>query len=88
MKIEEFNADKSLDSPNDDGFEEYKNKSAKKSSSVNMQQDKCTMKLRAIKLQENVNLSTMYRWMCSLGYKFCEQAKCYYVDAHERPDVV
>ena len=28
MKIEEFNADKSLDSPNDDGFEEYKNKTS------------------------------------------------------------
>eukprot|EP00957_Ditylum_brightwellii_P190335 14488297-Ditylum_brightwellii.AAC.1 len=62
MKIEEFNADKSLDSPNDDGFEEYKNKPAKKSSSVNTQQDKCTMKLKAIKLQENINLSTTYRW--------------------------
>eukprot|EP00957_Ditylum_brightwellii_P161518 12298241-Ditylum_brightwellii.AAC.1 len=46
------------------------------------------MKLKAIKLQENINLSTTYRWMRSLGYKFCKQAKCYYADAHECPDVV
>eukprot|EP00957_Ditylum_brightwellii_P058449 4431955-Ditylum_brightwellii.AAC.1 len=88
MKIEEFNADKSSDSPNGDGFEEYKNKSAKKSSSVNTPQNKCPMKVKAIKLQKNINLSTTYRWMCSLGYKFCKQTKCYYVDTQERPDVV
>eukprot|EP00957_Ditylum_brightwellii_P003552 269375-Ditylum_brightwellii.AAC.1 len=35
-----------------------------------------------------VNQSTAYRWMYSLGYKFCEQHKCFYADAHEQEDVV
>eukprot|EP00957_Ditylum_brightwellii_P121194 9242927-Ditylum_brightwellii.AAC.1 len=35
-----------------------------------------------------INESTAYRWMCALGYKYIEQQKRYYVDAHEREDVV
>eukprot|EP00957_Ditylum_brightwellii_P081466 6197709-Ditylum_brightwellii.AAC.1 len=35
-----------------------------------------------------INESTAYCWMCALGYKYCEQHKCYYADAHERKDVV
>eukprot|EP00957_Ditylum_brightwellii_P000955 76627-Ditylum_brightwellii.AAC.1 len=88
LKVKEFNADKSLDSPNADGLEEYKHQSAKKSSSIDVPQDKCSMKIKDFKLQEIIDLSTTYRWMCSLGYKFCEQTKCYYADDHECPDGV
>ena len=35
-----------------------------------------------------INESTAYRWMCALGYKYSKQQKSYYVDAHEREDVV
>jgi hypothetical protein len=33
-------------------------------------------------------MSTVYRWLKALGYKYSEQGKCYYADAHEREDVV
>ena len=36
----------------------------------------------------NLCLTTVYRWMKILGMKYCERKKNYYVDGHERLDVV
>jgi hypothetical protein len=37
---------------------------------------------------KKLTMPTMYRWMCSLGFQYSMKAKTYYVDGHERPDVV
>ena len=36
----------------------------------------------------SICISTVWRWMILLGYKYSENMKCYYTDGHERPDVV
>jgi hypothetical protein len=35
-----------------------------------------------------ISLSTIYRWMDTLGYKYNERKKCYYVDNHESDENV
>lgn len=35
---------------------------------------------------KNLTLSTVYRWMLFLGFKFEPRRKCYYVDNHESPE--
>ena len=37
---------------------------------------------------ENICQSTVYRWMKTLGFSYCDHHKTYYVDGHERDDVV
>jgi len=36
----------------------------------------------------NVSQSTIYWWVKSLGFGYCSRHKTYYVDGHEREDVV
>ena len=36
----------------------------------------------------NVSMSTVWRWLVYLGYKYDENKKSYYTDGHEREDVV
>ena len=33
-------------------------------------------------------LGTIYKWMASFGFKYCTSKKTYYVDGHEKPEVV
>lgn len=35
-----------------------------------------------------VSVKTVWRWLVYLGYKYCENKRCYYSDGHERKDVV
>ena len=35
---------------------------------------------------KRISLPTIYSWMDTLGYKYCERKKCYYVDGHETPE--
>jgi len=44
--------------------------------------------VQGIKDRQRIDMSTVYRWLQELGYKYSEQGKCYYADAHEREDVV
>ena len=37
---------------------------------------------------QNLSITTVFRWMGRLGMKYCERKKNYYVDGHERADVV
>ncbi|GFH47857.1 hypothetical protein CTEN210_04333 [Chaetoceros tenuissimus] len=37
---------------------------------------------------KNFSHSTAYRWMIALGMRYCDRRKNYYVDGHEREDVV
>ena len=37
---------------------------------------------------KKLTIMTMYRWMRSLGFQYSIKTKTYYVDGHERPDVV
>jgi len=37
---------------------------------------------------ENVSQPTVYRWMKLLGFSYCDRHKTYYVDGHERDDVI
>ena len=37
---------------------------------------------------ESISHSTVYRWMLCLGMTYCERKKKFYVDGHERKDVV
>ena len=37
---------------------------------------------------KKLTIMTMYRWMRSLGFQYSVKTKTYYVDGHERPDVV
>jgi hypothetical protein len=30
--------------------------------------------------------STVWQWMCQLGYKYCSRKKSFYVDGHERAE--
>ena len=43
-------------------------------------------------LQENrltkIAVSTIYRWMERLGFKYEPRKKCYYVDGHEKPETI
>ena len=36
----------------------------------------------------SLSMSTAWRWMKALGMRYCERKKNYYVDGHEREDVV
>ena len=36
----------------------------------------------------NMSMSTVWRWLVYLGYKYDENKKYYYTDGHEREDVV
>jgi hypothetical protein len=31
-------------------------------------------------------VSTVYRWMRKMGFKFMARKKCYYIDTHEKPE--
>jgi hypothetical protein len=33
-----------------------------------------------------LSMTTVYRWMCLLGFKYEPQQKCYYVDGHKKPE--
>jgi hypothetical protein len=37
---------------------------------------------------ESMSLTTTWRWMCLLGFCYDTRKKCFYVDGHERHDVV
>ena len=37
---------------------------------------------------KKLTIMTLYRWMRSLGFNYSVKTKTYYVDGHERPDVV
>ena len=37
---------------------------------------------------QNFSISTCWRWMKLIGFTYCTQRKSYYVDGHERDDVV
>jgi hypothetical protein len=37
---------------------------------------------------KKLTMPTMYRWMRSVGFQYSMKTKTYYVDGHERPDVV
>ena len=37
---------------------------------------------------KTISYSTMSRWMKYLGFKYCENQKCYYTDGHERDEAV
>jgi len=37
---------------------------------------------------KKISQSTIYRWMKLLGFSYCNRRKTYYVDGHERDDVV
>ena len=37
---------------------------------------------------KKLTMATLYRWMHSLGFNYSIKTKTYYVDGHERPDVV
>jgi len=37
---------------------------------------------------KNISQPTVYRWMKTLGFSYCDRRKTYYVDGHERDDVV
>jgi hypothetical protein len=37
---------------------------------------------------KDFNHSTAWRWMKALGMRYCERQNNYYVDGHEREDVV
>ena len=67
------------------GFEESSD-----GDSVTFHNQPKSLSQRFLNLKEThcVSESTTYRWMCAVGYKYSEQHKCFYVDAHERPDVV
>ena len=43
-------------------------------------------------LKENrltkLSLSTVYRWLERLGFKYEPRKKCYYVDGHEKPNTI
>jgi len=43
--------------------------------------------LRMLDLK-TLSISTVWRWLILLGYKYCENKRNYYTDGHEREDVI
>jgi hypothetical protein len=49
---------------------------------------KFSKRVQHIKGRGGISKRTASAWINALGYKYCEQSKSYYIDAHEREDVV
>jgi hypothetical protein len=39
-------------------------------------------------VERPISITTTWRWLKQLGLLFCQRKKSFFVDAHERPDVI